>query len=267
MMPPDSVLADFMSGLDPKISVMLYGLAPVSLDEAIMKAKMIEMGQRNAAGTMQFNAKVAQLEQENALLHQQLEWQPRPSQPQPQPQPQQQQTQRFPQNQVVKPQWKLFGKPRPKGRDFNPPWNRKQLDNQPPNSNRNDKGNLRCHGCGQKGHFRKDCLAEGSNMNHLTEESDEEEVDINNNHITPKSILKKPEEEDNQVNLRRDSNPYQYDVVNDFRWTPTNTFFGDLIQIPKYRESLQQYLAAVERKNQKRLRTPLWRKNQYTDHM
>src|SRR6266542_4002524 len=89
MMPPDSVLVDFMSGLDPQISVMLYGLALVSLDEVIMKAKMIEMGQRNAAGTMQFNAKVAQLEQENALLHQQLEWQPRPQQPQPQPQSQQ----------------------------------------------------------------------------------------------------------------------------------------------------------------------------------
>ncbi len=128
------------------------------------------------------------------------------------------------------------------------------MDNQPPNSNRNDKENLRYHGCGQKGHFRKDCLAEGSNMNHLTEESDEEEVDINNNHITPKSILKKPEEEESQVNLRRDSNPYQYDVVNDFRWTLTNTFFGDLVQIPKYRESLQQYLAAVERKNQREVK-------------
>ena len=66
---PNSVLVDFMSGLDPQISVMLYGLAPTTLDEAIMKAKMIEMGQKNAAGTMQFNAKLAQLEQENALLH------------------------------------------------------------------------------------------------------------------------------------------------------------------------------------------------------
>ena len=104
-MPPNSILADFMSGLDPQISVMLYGLALASLDEAIMKAKMIEMGQRNAAGTMQFNAKVAQLEQENALLHQQLEWQPRPQQQMPQSQPQQQQqTQRLIQNQVVKPQ-------------------------------------------------------------------------------------------------------------------------------------------------------------------
>jgi len=51
-------------------------------------------------------------------------------------------------------------------------------------------------------------------MNHLTEESEEE---VNNHQITPKSILKKPEEEESQVNLRRDSNPYQYDIVNDFR--------------------------------------------------
>ncbi len=86
-------------------------------------------------------------------------------------------------------------------------------------------------------------------MHTIREEEEEDEVDLNNNQITPKSILKKLEEEDSQVNLRRDSNPYQYDVVNDFRWTPTNTFFGDLVQIPKYRESLQQYLAAVERKN------------------
>ncbi len=77
-MPSDSVLVDFMSGLDPQISVMLYGLAPASLDEAIMKAKMIEIGQKNAAETMQFNVKLAQLEQENVLLHQQLEWQPKP---------------------------------------------------------------------------------------------------------------------------------------------------------------------------------------------
>ena len=119
------------------------------------------------------------------------------------------------------------------------------MDNQPPNSNRNDKGNLRCYGCGQKGHFRKDCLAERSNLNTIKEE-EEEEVDLNNNQIILKSILRKPEEEDNQVNLRRDSNPYQYDIVNNFRWTPSNTFFRDLVQIPKYRKSIQQYLAAVE---------------------
>ncbi len=43
-MPADSILADFMSGLDPNISMLLYGLALINLDETIMKAKIIEMG-------------------------------------------------------------------------------------------------------------------------------------------------------------------------------------------------------------------------------
>ncbi len=49
MMPADSISADFMSGLDPNISMLLYGLAPTNLDEIIIKAKMIEMGQKNAS--------------------------------------------------------------------------------------------------------------------------------------------------------------------------------------------------------------------------
>ncbi len=52
MMPADSVLADFMSGLDLNISMLLYGLALTNLDEAIMKAKMIEIGQKNTSGAI-----------------------------------------------------------------------------------------------------------------------------------------------------------------------------------------------------------------------
>ena len=47
MMSADSVLADFMSGLDPNISILLYGLTPTSLNEAIIKVKIIEIGQKN----------------------------------------------------------------------------------------------------------------------------------------------------------------------------------------------------------------------------
>ncbi len=44
MMSVDSVLADFMFGLDLNISMLLYELVLTNLDEAIMKAKIIEMG-------------------------------------------------------------------------------------------------------------------------------------------------------------------------------------------------------------------------------
>ncbi len=39
MMPTDSVLADFISRLDPNISMLLYGLALTNLNEAIIKQK------------------------------------------------------------------------------------------------------------------------------------------------------------------------------------------------------------------------------------
>ena len=64
--------------------------------------------------------------------------------------------------------------------------------------------------------------------------------------ITPKAILKKPTletieegQEEAEVNLRRGLNPYQYNVVDDFRWIPTNMFFGDLMKVESYRESMQ----------------------------
>ncbi len=70
MMPADSILANFMSGLDPNISMLLYRLALTNLDEAIMKAKMIEMEQKNASEAIQVNAKMTQLEIENQVLQQ-----------------------------------------------------------------------------------------------------------------------------------------------------------------------------------------------------
>ncbi len=72
MMSADSVLADFMSGLDSNISILLYGLALINLDKAIMKTKMIEIEQKNVSKAIQVNAKMTQLETENQVLQQQL---------------------------------------------------------------------------------------------------------------------------------------------------------------------------------------------------
>ncbi len=68
MMPADSILADFISGLDLNISILLYGLALTNLDEAIMKVKIIEMRQKNASRVIQVNAKMTQLKTENQVL-------------------------------------------------------------------------------------------------------------------------------------------------------------------------------------------------------
>ncbi len=47
MMPADSILVNFISGLDFNISMLLYRLALTNLDEVIIKAKMIEIEQKN----------------------------------------------------------------------------------------------------------------------------------------------------------------------------------------------------------------------------
>ena len=43
-MSPDSVLVDFMLGLNSNILILLYDLTLINLNEVIMKVKMIEIG-------------------------------------------------------------------------------------------------------------------------------------------------------------------------------------------------------------------------------
>ena len=98
---------------------------------------------------------------------------------------------------------------------------------------------------------------------HIYQEYQEEEAEENVNMrqeakpVMPKAILKRSnletieEDQEAEVNLRRGSNPYQYNVVDNFKWTLTNMFFGNFMKIKPYREFMQQYLAAVERKEQR----------------
>src|SRR6266511_4560882 len=191
---------------------------------------------------------MTQLETENQVLQQQLAWE-QATKPQPQAQPQSQPLQQpIQQNNTQR-----MGRWRGQGRRRNPNWNRPK-DGQPKrpftdgnrsNAIRNDRGEQRCFRCGQKGHFKRDCMAENVHM--YQEETVEENVNMRQEvkPITLKAILKKPtletiEEglEEAEVNLRRGSNPYRYNVVDDFRWTPTNMFFGDLMKVGPYRESM-----------------------------
>src|SRR5688500_2044741 len=71
-MPMKSVLADYLSGLDPNVVMLVYGLAPLTLDDAIDKAKKVELGQMNASVNIQQNARIQLLEQQNFILNTQL---------------------------------------------------------------------------------------------------------------------------------------------------------------------------------------------------
>ena len=85
------------------------------------------------------------------------------------------------------------------------------------------------------------------NVHMYQEEEAEENINMRQKAkpITSKVILKRltletieKDQEEADVNLRRGSNPYQYNVIDDFRWTLTNMFFGDLMKVGPYRESM-----------------------------
>ncbi len=83
--------------------------------------------------------------------------------------------------------------------------------------------------------------------------------------IILKTILKKPKVRDKvkvktetlevKVNLRWKSNIYRYDIIDDFRWIPTNIFFRDLVEIKQYRDKLKQYIDSVEKKKTNKIKS------------
>jgi hypothetical protein len=126
-MPNESVLADYLSGLDPNIAMLVYGLAPLTIDDAIDKAKKVELGQMNAANTIQANVRLQQLEQQNFILNHQL----------------------------VQMQGQGTETPRPQGSAAQKKWTNSWDKSQ----HEQWRANQTCYNCGKKGHIRPDCKA------------------------------------------------------------------------------------------------------------
>ena len=61
-MPNKSILANYFSGLDPNIAMLVYGLVLLIIEDAIDKAKKVELGQMNAFNSIQANIRLQQLE-------------------------------------------------------------------------------------------------------------------------------------------------------------------------------------------------------------
>ncbi len=87
-------------------------------------------------------------------------------------------------------------------------------------------------------------MAENVHMYHKEENDKNVNMRQEAKFLTSKAILKRPNlktmeensEKEADINLRKGSNPYQYNVVDDFRWILTNMFFEDLMKIRSYRE-------------------------------
>ncbi len=106
-----------------------------------------------------------------------------------------------------------------------------------PNRKPVDKRNLEYFNCRKKGHFKSECQAKSKDRTDYRNirflESEQPEIESSSDSETEK------------INLhhQRVRIPNQkYNVAQDLWWTPANTTFGDLVQIPKYREQIRDML-------------------------
>src|SRR6266540_1822024 len=99
------------------------------------------------------------------------------------------------------------------------------------------KRNLKCFNCGKKGYFKSECRAKPKDR-----------TDYRNIRFLKSEQLEtgsSSESEMEEINLhhQRVRIPNRkYNAAQDLWWTPANTTFGDLVQIPKYREQIRDIL-------------------------
>ncbi len=100
-----------------------------------------------------------------------------------------------------------------------------------------DKRNLECFNCEKKGHFKSKCRAKPKDRTDYRNirflESEQPEIESSSDSET---------EEINLHHQRIRIPNRKYNVAQDLWWTPANTTFGDLVQIPKYREQIRNIL-------------------------
>src|SRR6266498_900773 len=106
-----------------------------------------------------------------------------------------------------------------------------------PNRKSVDKRNLECFNCEKKGHFRSKCRSK------LKDRTDYRNIRfLESKQPKIESSSDSEMEEINLYHQRIRIPNRKYNAAQDLWWTSTNTTFGDLVQIPKYREQIRDML-------------------------
>src|SRR6266540_2453003 len=209
LLPAQMQVMDFVAGLRPELAIITNGSNLADLDEVEKTAKNVESASlinKNVieAATNPATAEVKELKVQ--ILELKVEIKEAKYVPR--------EDRKSPQN---------------NGGNRKPPYrgsNRKPV----------DKRNLECFNCGKKGHFKSECRAKPKdrtdyrNIRFLESEQPENESS---------------DSETEEINLhhQRVRIPNQkYNAAQDLWWTLTNTTFGDLVQILKYREQIRDML-------------------------
>ncbi len=210
LLPAQMQVMDFVAGLRPELVIITNGSNPTDLNKVEETAKNVESASlinKNviAAATNPTTAKVKELKAQILELKAEIKEAKYVSR----------EDRKLPQNNGG---------------------NRKSL-YRGPNRKPVDKRNLECFNCGKKGHFKSECRAklkdrtDYRNIRFL--ESEQPEVESSSDSKT---------EEINLHHQRVRIPNRKYNAAQDLWWTPANITFGDLVQIPKYREQIRDML-------------------------
>src|SRR6266498_5259534 len=209
LLPAQMQVMDFVAGLRPKLAIITNGFNPADLDKVEETAKNVEstslINKNVIAAATNPTAEVKELKAQILELKAEIKEA----------------------KYVPREDRKLLQ---------NNGGNRKPL-YRGPNQKPVDKRNFECFNCGKKGHFKSECRAklkdrtDYRNIRFL--ESEQPEVESSSDSET---------EEINLYHQRVRIPNRKYNATQDLWWTPANTTFGDLVQIPKYREQIRDML-------------------------
>ncbi len=201
---------DFVAGLWSELAIITNGSNPTDLDEVEKTAKNIESASlinKNviATATNPFTAEVKELKAQILELKAEVK-----------------EAKYVPQE------------------DRKPPQNNERNRKPPywgPNRKPVDKRNLKYFNCGKKEHFKSECWVKPKDWTDYRNirflESEQPEVESSSD----------SEMEEINLHHQRVRIPNRkYNAAQDLWWIPANTTFGDLVQIPKYREQIRDML-------------------------
>src|SRR6266498_4024358 len=198
---------DFIAGLQPELAIITNGSNPADLDKAEETAKNVEsaslINKNVIAAATNLTVEVKELKAQILELKAEMK-----------------QAKYVPREDKKEPQ-KYGGNKKPLYRGQN----RKPV----------DKRNIECFNCGKKGHFRSECRSKPKdrtdyrNIRFLESEQSETSSDSETEKIT-------------LHHQRVRISNQKYNAAQDLWWIPANTTFGDLVQIPKYREQIRDML-------------------------
>src|SRR6266540_4131339 len=209
LLPAQMQVMDFVAGLRPELAIITNSSSPADLDEAEETAKNVESASlinKNVIATaINPTAEIKELKAQILELKAEIKeakYVPRKGR-----EPSQN-----------------------NGRNQKPPY--RGLNRRPV-----DKKNLECFNCGKKGYFKSEYRAK------LKDRTDYRNIRFLESEQPETESSSKSEMEEINLHYQRVRIPNRkYNATQDLWWTSANANFGDLVQIPKYREQIRDML-------------------------